>query len=150
QKEEAVDVIRALMEMKHLGSTLSAPVYAPSPQVLGLTESRATPSAHPLWDIASPGDPVTPAVFHFDQASCPRSLRPAEAATAHLEPEAILGHYLWPGTGAVSALLYGLQPHSSVGSVWERHYRLQMSYSTPGLTGPLYSVQRNMCPATEK
>ncbi len=32
--------MRALMEMKHLGSTLRATVYAPSPQVLGLTESR--------------------------------------------------------------------------------------------------------------
>lgn len=30
--------MRALMEMKHLGSTLRATVYAPSPQVLGLTE----------------------------------------------------------------------------------------------------------------
>lgn len=33
--------MRALMEMKHLGSTLRATVYAPSPQVPGLTESRA-------------------------------------------------------------------------------------------------------------
>lgn len=33
--------MRALMEMKHLGSTLRATVYAPSPQVLGLTERRA-------------------------------------------------------------------------------------------------------------
>jgi len=39
QREEAVRVTRALMEMKHLGSTLRATVYAPSPQVLGLTES---------------------------------------------------------------------------------------------------------------
>ena len=57
---------------------------------------------------------------------------------------------LWPGTGAVFAFLYGLQPHNSVGSVWKRHYRLQISYSTPGLTGPLYSVQGDICPATEK
>lgn len=36
-----MSVMRALMEMKHLGSTLTATVYAPSPQVLGLTESHA-------------------------------------------------------------------------------------------------------------
>lgn len=34
-------MMRALMEMKHLGSTLRATVYAPSPQVLGLTEHSA-------------------------------------------------------------------------------------------------------------
>lgn len=36
-----MNVMRALMEMKHLGSTLRATVYAPSPQVLGLTEHSA-------------------------------------------------------------------------------------------------------------
>lgn len=37
--------MRALMEMKHLGSTLRATVYTPSPQVLGLTERSREPLA---------------------------------------------------------------------------------------------------------
>lgn len=39
QREEAVNAMGAFMEMKHLGSTLTA--YVPSPQVPGLTEQRA-------------------------------------------------------------------------------------------------------------
>lgn len=41
EREEALSATRALMEMKHLGSTLRLAVYVPGPQVPGLTEPRA-------------------------------------------------------------------------------------------------------------
>lgn len=56
------------------------------------TLSFKTPSAHPLWDINSPWDPVTLAVVRLTRPPVHCPIRPAKTATIHLRPEAILGH----------------------------------------------------------